>query len=83
MELKPNKSELAARIEGTFEIKCRSGVAPHLSAKTALEWRIAPVTLRGGAWNGFAAYPAGVDGMHPMEEFFPKLPAVISATFVK
>lgn len=74
---KPDKSGLVGKIEGQFEVKLRSGVAPLLEKYGKdLDLRVTSITLNDGSWSGFNAYPAGVDGLKMMDYFFTILPKV-------
>ena len=66
---------LTGRVEGQFEVKLRAGVAHYLSNQgDGLDLRIRSITWNGGSWQGFSAYPVGIDGTACHESFFQVLP---------
>lgn len=72
-----NNSGLIGRIEGQFEIKIRPGAAPSLKKHGCdLDLRVTSITLNDGFWNGFNAYPTGVDGLSRLDNFFHALAKV-------
>jgi hypothetical protein len=74
---KSDKSGLTGKIEGQFEVKLRSGVAPLLEKYGKdLDLRVTSITLNDGSWSGFDAYPLGIDGLKSMDVYFASLPKV-------
>ena len=71
---KSDKSGLTGKIEGQFEVKLRPGVAPYLQQHgNDLDPRFVSMTLNDGAWSGFDAFPAGIDGRDKLDVFFTSL----------
>lgn len=71
---KSDNSGLIGRIEGQFEIKIRPGAAPSLKKYGRdLDLRVTSITFNDGFWNGFNAYPTGVDGLSRLDNYFQTL----------
>jgi hypothetical protein len=78
---KSDKSGLKGKIEGQFEVKLRPGVAPLLQQYgSGLDLRFVSLTLNDGAWSGFDAFPAGIDGRNKLDVFFTELTKITDFT---
>jgi hypothetical protein len=77
IEIKINDdlSGLAAKIDGVFEVKLRSGAERGLQVKKP-DLRLKAVTWNGGNWNGFEARPVGIDSEAEFDDYFKLLPKI-------
>jgi hypothetical protein len=75
VHIKNDFSGLIAEIHGEFEVKLRPGAERGFTGGKS-DLRLKAVTWNGGNWNGFEAFPVGIDGQKDLSTYFKSLPKV-------